>query len=80
MVQAAQGCCWPLTMYWLDIVQLALQQAGGPGPAAVKEAEQLLKEPHTVFVARCVLDVECAAHAVAWRGVEWLAHSMTLTI
>ena len=39
--------------YWLDIVQLALQQAGGQqGPAAVAAAQQLLKEKHSIFAAR----------------------------
>jgi hypothetical protein len=45
--------CWSYMFYWLDIVGLALQQAGGePGPAAVAAAQQLMQEKHSVFIAR----------------------------
>jgi hypothetical protein len=45
--------CYSFSLYWLDIMSLALQQAGGtPGPAAVAAARQLMKEKHSVFVAR----------------------------
>ncbi|WIA41206.1 hypothetical protein OEZ86_004821 [Tetradesmus obliquus] len=48
--------CWSFSFYWLDIVGLALQEAGGkPGPAAVAAAQQLMKEKHSIFVARLVL-------------------------
>jgi hypothetical protein len=44
--------CYSFSLYWLDTITLALQQAGGkPGPAAAA-ARQLLKEKHSVFVAR----------------------------
>jgi hypothetical protein len=43
--------CYTFSAYWLDIMSLALQQAGGqPGPAAA--ARQLMKEKHSVFLAR----------------------------
>jgi hypothetical protein len=45
--------CWAFSLYWMDIIGLALQQAGGkPGPAAVPAAQQLMKEKHSIFVAR----------------------------
>lgn len=43
----------PYLFYYLDIVGLALQMAGGrPGPAAVAAAEQLLQEKHSIFLSR----------------------------
>jgi hypothetical protein len=43
----------PQLFYWLDILQLSLQQAGGqPGPAAVAAAQELMKEKHSIFVTR----------------------------
>jgi hypothetical protein len=52
VVDATCGCC-SFSLYWLDIMSLALQQAGGqPGPAAAAAARRLMKEKHSVFVAR----------------------------
>lgn len=52
--------CWSNVLYWMDIVQLALQQTGGqPGPAAVAAAEHLMKEKHSIFLARWVCNVSC---------------------
>ena len=49
----AERACWAHLWYWQDVVQLALDQAGGqPGPAAVAAAQQLLQEKHSVFLAR----------------------------
>ncbi|KAF6262063.1 hypothetical protein COO60DRAFT_1677904 [Scenedesmus sp. NREL 46B-D3] len=49
----ATWSCFCFSQYWLDIVDLALQQAGGqPGPAAVAAAQQLVQEKHSVFLAR----------------------------
>eukprot|EP00878_Enallax_costatus_P016844 GHUV01017680.1.p1 GENE.GHUV01017680.1~~GHUV01017680.1.p1 ORF type:complete len:770 (+),score=236.02 GHUV01017680.1:1915-4224(+) len=48
--------CWSSAMYWIDIVQLALQEAGGtPGPAAVAAGERLIREKHSLFMARLAL-------------------------
>ncbi|KAF6239458.1 hypothetical protein COO60DRAFT_1469249 [Scenedesmus sp. NREL 46B-D3] len=48
--------CWCFSLYWLDLVGLALQQAGGqPGPAAVAAAQQLMREKHSVFLASRML-------------------------
>lgn len=45
--------CWCFGVYWFDIVDLALQQAGGkPGPAAVAAAQKLMQEKHSIFIAR----------------------------
>lgn len=45
--------CWSYIWFWLDLVQLSLQQAGGqPGPAALAAAQQLMKQEHSVFLAR----------------------------
>jgi hypothetical protein len=52
--------CWPYLVYWLDIIQLSLQQSGGqPGAAAVAAAQELMKEKHSVFLSRYV-----------FRGIE----------
>jgi hypothetical protein len=45
--------CYSFSVYWLDVVTLALELAGGqPGPAAVAAGQQLMKEKHSVFLAR----------------------------
>lgn len=49
----AAGCSAHL-LHHADIVQLALQEAGGPGRAAVLLANELYNQPQSVFTARCV--------------------------
>jgi hypothetical protein len=49
----ARNQCWPYLFYWLDIIQLSLQQSGGqPGAAAVAAAQELMKEKHSIFIHR----------------------------
>jgi hypothetical protein len=49
----ARKQCWPHLFYWVDLIQLSLQQSGGqPGPAAVAAAQELMKEKHSIFVHR----------------------------
>ena len=44
---------YPYLFYWLDIIQLSLQQSGGQlGAAAVEAAQELLKEKHSIFLTR----------------------------
>jgi hypothetical protein len=57
--------CWPHLFYWLDIIQLSLQQSGGqPGAAAVAAAQELMKEKHSIFLSRYVY---CRRHATCKR-------------
>lgn len=45
--------CWSSAMYWIDIVQLALHEAGGQcGPAAEAAAKRLIREKDSLFMAR----------------------------
>jgi hypothetical protein len=48
-----KGDCWPYLFYWVDIIQLSLQQSGGqPGAAAVAAAQELMNEKHSIFLSR----------------------------
>lgn len=45
---------WCFVSWWLEVREMALQQAGGPGPAAVEAAVQLVNTmPHSVPLHRC---------------------------
>lgn len=55
--------CWSSLWYWKTLVNLSLQQTGGrQGPQAVAVAEQLMKEKHSVFMARWVWEGFNAVH------------------
>ena len=54
-LQEIDACslCWPHMFYWLDIMHLSLEQAGGkPGAAAMAAAQELMKEKHSIFLSR----------------------------
>jgi hypothetical protein len=52
MTDATSGC-YSFSLYWYDIMSLALMAAEDqPAPAAAAAARRLMEEKHSVFLAR----------------------------